>query len=81
LAAVWLLGASKGFLQANIFLTTARNEAPLYCPPSQLDLTEDQLVSMLRQAVVSDPLMNDKAVPEVLLDVLQKTFPCNAAGK
>jgi hypothetical protein len=81
LVAVLLLGTSKGFLQANTYLVQARNESPLYCQPPQLELTEDQLVSMLRQAAAADPPLGDKTVPDALLTVLQKTFPCNANAK
>lgn len=48
----------------------------LYCQPAALVMTGPQLADMVRRAVKADDKLEDKAMSSVLLDVLEKTFPC-----
>lgn len=54
--------------------------AKLYCQPATLVLTGPQLADMLRRAVAADESQKNKPMSAVMLDVLEKTFPCVAAA-
>ncbi|MGH6878211.1 MAG: hypothetical protein ACREHV_12690 [Rhizomicrobium sp.] len=76
-----LSGIYSGLSQANSYLADDRREAPIYCVPEQLALTEDQMVSLLRKSVQEDAQMGQMPVSAALLVVMKKTFPCAAAAK
>jgi hypothetical protein len=76
-----LAGINSGFMQANSWLSQTRHEPPMYCVPEQLDFTEDQLLSLLKKGAEEDPQMGEMTVPDALLAVMKKTFPCAATAK
>jgi hypothetical protein len=48
----------------------------LYCPPSRIALTDDQLLDMLRRFVEAKPSFGTDPVGMVLLLSLKDAFPC-----
>ena len=70
----------NGMSWANSALRTQRKEDPLYCVPSNVVLTGEQIVDILRRHLKEDPSAEEVPYGLVMLLALQKTFPCNGAG-
>ena len=70
-----LVALEEGIRTTNAALAAGSR---LYCQPATLVLTGPQLADMLRRAVAADDKQKDKPMPAVMLDVLEKTFPCVA---
>ena len=70
-----------GFTEANAYLTGTRKEAPMFCQPANLSLTADQLIDMLRRGVNDKPDLDQSPLPSALLEVMQRTFPCQQNAK
>ena len=49
---------------------------PLYCPPPELGISQDQYMSILRQEVEKFPYLAKYPLHTILLDGLIRTFPC-----
>ena len=75
LAELKISSLEEGIRTAN---TTLGSNAKLYCQPATLVLTGTQLADMIRRAVTQNDKLEDQPLPGVLLDVLEKTFPCAA---
>ena len=75
LAELKVSALEEGIRTANASLAT---NAKLYCQPATLVLTGTQLADMIRRAVAANDKLEDKPLSGVLLDVLEKTFPCAA---
>ncbi|HTU00011.1 MAG TPA: hypothetical protein VMF58_18320 [Rhizomicrobium sp.] len=67
-------------IEEGIRITNARLPAGsrLYCQPSTLVFTGSQLADMVHRAVAANDKLEDDPVSSVLLDTLEKTFPCTA---
>jgi hypothetical protein len=77
---LYLDGLKDGFIAANSALVLDGN-APLFCLPPKLALTQEQAEDiMMRQAksVVPKP---DMPISVILLAGLRDTFPCEGRGK
>lgn len=79
----WLNGFLAGLTWSNSYLTKARNQPRLYCPPDKLNLTAEQLVRLLRDNVEEQtkPPFNPQPYSQLpyglaLLLILQDVFPC-----
>ena len=70
-----------GMSWANSALRTQRKEEPLYCVPSNVVLTGEQIVDILRRHLKEDPSAEEVPYGLVMLLALQKTFPCNVEQK
>ena len=70
----------NGMSWANSALRTQRKEDPLYCAPTNVVLTGEQIVDILRRHLKEDPSAEEVPYGLVMLLALQKTFPCNGAG-
>jgi hypothetical protein len=54
-----------------------RKEARFYCAPPKLAVTGEQILNMLRRQVKEDPHLAKYPVSIVMLETLEKAFPCN----
>lgn len=77
LAETKIASVEEGIRVTNAALASG---SKLYCQPPTLVLTGTQLADMLRRAVAADDKLKNQAMSVVLLDVLEKTFPCTAAA-
>jgi hypothetical protein len=68
----------QGMVITNVYLQAFRHEAPLYCAPTNLALTGEQLIDILRREVETNQrLYKGKSWSLVLIFALQKIFPCH----
>jgi hypothetical protein len=72
-----LSSVENGMSWADAELINSQHAAPLYCTPSKLDLTGEQILDMLRRHVQDQP--SDARYPYglVMMQVLKKVFPCH----
>ena len=83
---VLLHGAGQAFSVANVYLIVDRRIQPMYCPPNNLRLTEINYADITidefdrrRFSYRDNPILSDSptyALTYVLLEGLQRTFPC-----
>jgi hypothetical protein len=72
---VYINGLENGYGWANATLSN-NGEVPLYCQPSRLALSQDQIVDILRRFVEANPNLREMQTGLVLLMALQEMFPC-----
>jgi len=68
-------GIQLGLLWANAALKH-RGQPLLYCQPDHLTITGSQMVDMMRRAMKDKPKLGDFPVGMMVLETLQRTFPC-----
>jgi hypothetical protein len=71
-----LIGAQRGMLVTSEWIESGRKQVPLYCKPKGLSLTGPQLVSILRDAIASDPALARADWGFSFLFALMRRFPC-----
>ena len=75
---MFVVGISDGLEWANV--SNLRKRAPqLYCLPEKLGLTNDQIISILREYVKANPKEASLPVGLVLRSAMEETFPCKAS--
>jgi hypothetical protein len=74
-------GIEDGLSWANV-ASGIRIGVKLYCPPSDLALTDDQIIDILRRFVRTNTSINveQDRVGSILLIALQQLFPCQQPG-
>jgi hypothetical protein len=78
---IWSDGAIGGFLAANSHLTQIRNETPLFCLPKGQGINSKEAMKLIDQGVGSRQWEDWVPLSTVLLDSLQKSYPCNQRKK
>lgn len=69
-----LHAVGSGFAWANAYLTTVRQQAPLYCQPDNLTLSAERTAQILRQHLATHPKFGAAAPQTALLFALQQGF-------
>jgi hypothetical protein len=69
----------QGVGWANMLFRTERKQQPLYCEPSSLMLTGEQIVDMMDRYVREHPSMGRVAWQLIMIRALQEVFPCTSA--
>lgn len=72
---IWLDGVYNGLLTASIDMASD-NKGSLFCPPSKLALTTDQIKSILDRYLATHKVQMDWPTSLVLLGALKEVFPC-----
>ena len=72
-----LAQVESGIALANAELK-AKGAVPLYCVPSQLVLTGEQILDMLRRYAASHPEAGQSSYAVVILKAAEDVFPCRA---
>ena len=62
---------------ANIELKKRKDTPPLYCVPDGFGLTGEQILEILRKEAKENPSSAAKSYGLVMLETLEKVFPCN----
>jgi hypothetical protein len=55
----------------------SEGKTPLFCQPSKVALTTEQILDMLRREVKETPPLADMPYGLAMLKTLEKVFPCN----
>jgi len=73
----WLDGAYNGLEAANVALMASK-QAPLFCPPLKMAMTESQVKSILDRFIAAhkDKVGMSDSIDALLLIALEETFPC-----
>ena len=66
----------EGMGSLNDYLHSIRHEARVFCPPAELVVTGNQLISMVRQFLRHDPRPGNFPIGVVLLFAIKDVFPC-----
>ena len=72
-----LTAVEDGMGWANIELKKRKDTPPLYCVPDGFGLTGEQTLEMLRKEVKENPSSAEESYGLVMLETLEKVFPCN----
>jgi hypothetical protein len=73
---LYIDGVGEGFSWASVQLATLRR-SPFFCPPENLLLRTDNYMDAIESDLAADVWQGDEPIELVLLQGLQKTFPCN----
>jgi hypothetical protein len=72
-----LTAVEDGMGWANKELKKRKDTPPLYCVPDGFGLTGEQILEMLRKEAKENPSSAAKSYGLVMLETLEKVFPCN----
>jgi hypothetical protein len=72
-----LTAVEDGMGWANAELKKRKDGPPLYCVPDGFGLTGEQILEMLRKEVKENPSSAEESYGLVMLETLEKVFPCN----
>ena len=72
-----LTAVEDGMGWANAELKKRKDAPPLYCVPDGFGLTGEQILEMLRKEVKENPSSAEESYGLVMLETLEKVFPCN----
>ena len=72
-----LTAVEDGMGWANAELKKRKDTPPLYCVPDGFGLTGEQILEMLRKEAKENPSSAEKSYGLVMLETLEKVFPCN----
>ena len=72
-----LTAVEDGMGWANIVLKKRKDTPPPYCVPDGFGLTGEQILEMLRKEVKENPSSAEESYGLVILETLEKVFPCN----
>jgi len=73
---LWLTGVYDGLEDANVELKQT-NKAELFCTPSNLAVTGDQIKSILNNYITKHKVKMDWDIDFLLLEALKEVFPCS----
>lgn len=74
---IWLDGAIAAFLAGNAELTLTRKAAPLFCLPKGQSINSADAMKLIEQEVGQRKWKDFVPLTTVLLDALQRSYPCN----
>jgi hypothetical protein len=74
---VALHATEDGIGWANVAIRQ-KGEAPLYCEPSNLAITAEQALDMLRRGATDDRKLGEVSYGMAMLVVLERVFPCSS---
>jgi hypothetical protein len=74
-AIVYISGVTTAFMYANVTLSVD-GKPLLYCQPSQLALSPEQMVAIMTSYVREAGAPSGHSVADVMLTALKGTFPC-----
>src|SRR4029077_13354465 len=72
-----LTAVEDGMGWVNAELKKRKDAPPLYCVPDGFGLTGEQILEMLRKEVKENPSSAEESYGLVMLETLEKVFPCN----
>jgi Rap1a immunity proteins len=72
---LYIHGVSDGILVYNTF-TSRQGGKQFFCPPDNISLVDDQLVSIVKGYIDKFPKTKSLPVAGVLMFALQDAFPC-----
>ena len=72
---MYVMGVGVGYVYANVALSMDK-KAMLYCQPEHLQLDANNYLEMLDKELKLMDLPPDHTIEFLLLEGLQKTFPC-----
>lgn len=78
---IWLDGAIGAFLAGNADLTQTRKEPPLFCLPKGQSINSADAMKLIDQEVSSRRWKDWVPLTTVLLDALQRSYPCNKSKR
>ncbi len=78
---IWFDGAMSAFLAGNADLTQTRKVSPLFCLPKGQGVSSADAMKLINQEVDSRRWKDFVPLPTVLLDALQRSFPCNQSKR
>jgi hypothetical protein len=74
---IWFDGAISAFLAGNADLTQTRKVAPLFCLPKGQGISSADAMKLVNQEIGSRRWKDFVPLTTVLLDALQRSYPCN----
>lgn len=74
---IWLDGAIAAFLAGNARLTLTRKAVPLFCLPKGQSINSADAMKLIEQGVGQRKWKDFVPLTTVLLDALQRSYPCN----
>jgi hypothetical protein len=72
---LYLSGVGMGYQYANIALTMVKKQ-PIYCPPENFSLNNDNLIEILEKQLEKSPGPDAAPIEPALFLGLVNTFPC-----
>lgn len=74
---IWLDGVISAFLAGNADLAQTRKESPLFCLPQGQGISSADAMKLVDQEAGSRRWKDFVSLTTVLLDALQRSYPCN----
>jgi len=74
---IWFDGAISAFLAGNADLTQTRKVTPLFCLPKGQGISSAVAMKLVNQEIGSRRWKDFVPLSTVLLDALQRSYPCN----
>ncbi len=74
---IWFDGAVSAFLAGNADLTQTRKVPPLFCLPKGQGINSADAMKLIDQEIGSRRWKDFVPLTTVLLDALQRSYPCN----
>ena len=80
----WLIGYMTGLVTAYGWANSAlksQGDEPLYCVPKGVDLGDEEVIGLMRQAIKKDSQLGRRPFGMSLLVALNRRFPCSKQKK
>jgi len=74
---IWLDGVIGALLASNADLKLTRKVSPLFCMPSGSSINSADAMKLIDKEVGSHRWKDSVPLTTILLDALQRTYPCN----
>ena len=78
---IWLDGSIAAFLAGNAELTLTRKDTPLFCLPKGQSINSADAMKLIEQGVGERRWKDFVPLTTVLLDALQRSYPCNKSKR